>query len=72
MPLLFDYRTIYQNIEMAGGTSLVIPVVLWGKKALSHCISCVYLSPDQKTLVTGCYDGQICLWQVSPETLKVS
>lgn len=56
---------------MAGGTSLVIPIVLWGKKALSHCISSILLLPDQKTIVTGCYDGQICLWQVSPETLKV-
>lgn len=56
---------------MAGGTSLVVPIVLWGKTPLTHCISCVYLSPDQRTLVTGCYDGQICLWVVSPETLKV-
>lgn len=56
---------------MAGGTSLVVPIVLWGKTPLTHCISCVYLSPDQRTLVTGCYDGQICLWAVSPETLKV-
>lgn len=44
------------------GTSLVVPVVLWGKHAPTHCISCVYLSKDQKTLATGCYDGQICLW----------
>lgn len=56
---------------MAGGTSLVVPIVLWGRTPLTHCISCVYLSPDQRTLVTGCYDGQICLWSVSPETLKV-
>ncbi|VVC26686.1 Hypothetical protein CINCED_3A013205 [Cinara cedri] len=57
---------------MAGGTSLVVPIVLWGKTPLTHCISCVYLSPDQRTLVTGCYDGQICLWTVSPETLKMT
>ncbi|XP_060844141.1 WD repeat-containing protein 7 isoform X2 [Rhopalosiphum padi] len=57
---------------MAGGTSLVVPIVLWGKTPLTHCISCVYLSPDQRTLVTGCYDGQICLWAVSPETLKMT
>lgn len=56
---------------MAGGTSLVVPIVLWGKTPLTHCISSIYLSPDQQTLVTGCYDGQICLWSVSPETLKV-
>lgn len=56
---------------MTAGTSLVVPIVLWGRIAPTHCISCVYLSRDQKTLVTGCYDGQICLWQVDPETLKV-
>ncbi|XP_019868599.1 WD repeat-containing protein 7 isoform X2 [Aethina tumida] len=54
------------------GTSLVVPVVLWGKYAPTHCISCIYLSYDQKTLATGCYDGQICLWQVDPDTLKMT
>lgn len=53
------------------GTNLVVPVVLWGKYAPTHCVSSVYLSRDQKTLVTGCYDGQICIWQVDPETLKM-
>jgi len=59
------------SAKMTAGTSLVVPIVLWGRIAPTHCISCVYLSRDQKTLVTGCYDGQICLWQVDPETLKV-
>lgn len=54
------------------GTNLIVPVVLWGKHAPTHCISSVYLSRDQKTLVTGCYDGQICIWQVEPETLKMT
>ncbi|KAG5899857.1 hypothetical protein JTB14_012325 [Gonioctena quinquepunctata] len=53
------------------GTSLVVPVVLWGKHAPTHCISCIYLSKDLKTLATGCYDGQICLWQVDPDTLHM-
>ncbi|XP_063230769.1 WD repeat-containing protein 7 isoform X3 [Bacillus rossius redtenbacheri] len=57
---------------MSSGTSLVVPVVLWGKTAPTHCISCVYFSRDQRTLVTGCYDGQICLWQVDPDTLKMT
>lgn len=51
----------FQNANMPG-TNLVVPVVLWGKTAPTHCISCIYLSTDQKTLVTGCYDGQICVW----------
>ncbi|XP_078041516.1 WD repeat-containing protein Rbcn-3B isoform X9 [Augochlora pura] len=57
---------------MTVGTSLVVPIVLWGRIAPTHCISCIYLSRDQKTLVTGCYDGQICLWQVDPEILKMT
>ncbi|XP_014253384.1 WD repeat-containing protein 7 isoform X2 [Cimex lectularius] len=57
---------------MSGGTNLVVPVVLWGKSPPTHCVSCVYLSRDQSTLITGCYDGQICLWQVDPETLKMT
>ncbi|XP_045532063.1 WD repeat-containing protein 7-like isoform X2 [Pieris brassicae] len=54
------------------GTNLIVPVVLWGKHAPTHCISSVYLSRDQKTLVTGCYDGQICIWQVNPDSLKMT
>lgn len=56
---------------MSSGTNLVVPIVLWGKYPPTHCISCIFLSADQKTLVTGCYDGQICLWQVDPNTLKM-
>ncbi|PNF24262.1 WD repeat-containing protein 7, partial [Cryptotermes secundus] len=59
-------------MSMSAGTNLVVPVVLWGKTAPTHCISCVFLSRDQRTLVTGCYDGQICLWQVDPDTLKMT
>ncbi|XP_059484205.1 WD repeat-containing protein 7 isoform X1 [Neocloeon triangulifer] len=53
-------------------SGLIVPVVLWGKEAPTHCISCVYLSKDQRTLITGAYDGQICLWQVEPDTLKMT
>ncbi|XP_065202818.1 WD repeat-containing protein 7 isoform X3 [Planococcus citri] len=56
---------------MAAGTNLVVPVVLWGKNPPTHCISCIFLSDDQKTLVSGCYDGQICIWHVDPNTLKM-
>lgn len=53
-------------------TNLVVPVVLWGPTAPTHCVSSVFLSDDQTTLATGCYDGQICLWHVEPTTLKMS
>ncbi|XP_037038997.1 WD repeat-containing protein 7-like isoform X1 [Bradysia coprophila] len=52
--------------------SLVVPVVLWGPYQPTHCVSSVFLSKDQKTLATGCYDGQICLWKVDPDTLKMT
>lgn len=51
-------------------TNLVVPVVLWGPNVLTHCVSSVFLSRDQKTLATGCYDGQICLWQIDSDTNK--
>lgn len=64
-------RVIYPP-ETMGTTNLVVPVVLWGPFAPTHCVSSVFLSRDQKTLATGCYDGQICLWKVDPETLKMT
>lgn len=49
---------------MAGATNLVVPVVMWGKSAPSHCISSVYLLRDQRTMVTGSHDGQVIIWQL--------
>ena len=44
---------------MAGSTNLVVPIVMWGRTAPSHCISSVYLLRDQRTMVTGSHDGQV-------------
>lgn len=49
------------------GNSLVLPIVLWGRKAPTHCISSILLTDDGGTIVTGCHDGQICLWDLSEE-----
>lgn len=49
------------------GSNLVVPVVLWGPNALTHCISTIHLSEDNKNVVTGCYDGQICIWKIDPD-----
>ncbi|KAG8456783.1 hypothetical protein GDO86_002532 [Hymenochirus boettgeri] len=49
------------------GNSLVLPIVLWGRKAPTHCISTVLVMDDLGTIITGCHDGQICLWDLSPE-----
>lgn len=53
------------------GNSLVLPIVLWGRKAPTHCISSILLTDDGGTIVTGCHDGQICLWDLSVD-LEVS
>ncbi len=37
---------------------------MWGRRAPSHSICCVYLMRDQRTLVTGSTEGQILLWQM--------
>lgn len=55
---------------MTVSNQLVVPIMLWGNKAPTHCISAVYLTKDEKTIVTGCNDGQICVWDIS-EDLKV-
>ncbi|XP_035824202.1 WD repeat-containing protein 7 isoform X4 [Aplysia californica] len=49
---------------MATGSSLVVPMVLWGRRAPTHCISTILMTPDGKFIVTGCNDGQICVWDV--------
>ncbi|XP_043930841.1 WD repeat-containing protein 7 isoform X2 [Protopterus annectens] len=49
------------------GSSIVLPVILWGRKAPTHCISALLVTDDLSTVVTGCHDGQICLWDLSPE-----
>lgn len=55
------------EVKMAGN-SLVLPIVLWGPKAPTHCISALLVMDDLATIVTGCHDGQICLWDL---TLKI-
>uniref|UniRef100_A0A8C5HP99 WDR72-like alpha-solenoid domain-containing protein n=1 Tax=Gouania willdenowi TaxID=441366 RepID=A0A8C5HP99_GOUWI len=52
------------------GNNLVLPIVLWGRTAPTHCISSLLVMDDFRTIITGCHDGQICLWDMTPE-LKV-
>ncbi|XP_030330791.1 WD repeat-containing protein 7 isoform X3 [Strigops habroptila] len=48
------------------GNSLVLPIVLWGRRAPTHCVSALLLMEDVPMVVTGCHDGQICLWDLAP------
>lgn len=56
---------------MSQTSSLVIPIVLWGKDAPSHPISSIAISPDLNTIVTGCNDGQIIIWDVQHQDSKL-
>ncbi|XP_053212301.1 WD repeat-containing protein 7-like isoform X2 [Panonychus citri] len=51
-------------------SQLIIPITLWGNRAPTHCISCVYLGRDLRTLVTGCNDGQLLVWDSLNSNLK--
>ena len=55
-----------------GNSSLVVPMVMWGPQAPTHCISAIYLMRDQKTLLTGASDGQVIIWEVDITTQKSS
>uniref|UniRef100_A0A8C6UP59 WD repeat domain 7 n=1 Tax=Neogobius melanostomus TaxID=47308 RepID=A0A8C6UP59_9GOBI len=49
------------------GNNLVLPIVLWGRTAPTHCISSLLVLDDCSAVITGCHDGQICLWDMTPE-----
>ncbi|KAK2818830.1 hypothetical protein Q5P01_024391 [Channa striata] len=49
------------------GNNLVLPIVLWGRTAPTHCISSLLVMDDFSTIITGCHDGQICLWDMTQE-----
>ncbi|XP_041914842.1 WD repeat-containing protein 7 isoform X3 [Alosa sapidissima] len=57
--------------ENMAGNSLVLPIVLWGRRAPTHCISSLLVMDDFATIITGCHDGQICIWDMTPE-LEIS
>ncbi|KAM9311880.1 WD repeat-containing protein 72 [Gastrophryne carolinensis] len=42
-------------------------VALWGNRAPAHSITAMMITEDQKTIVTGSLEGQICLWHLSME-----
>ncbi|KAF0031281.1 hypothetical protein F2P81_015836 [Scophthalmus maximus] len=62
-----------KRIAIMSGNSLVLPIVLWGRTAPTHCISSLLVMDDFSSIITGCHDGQICLWDMTPglEVLEV-
>lgn len=57
----------FRQSSIMSGNSLVLPIVLWGRTAPTHCISTLLVMDDFSTIITGCHDGQICLWDMTPE-----
>ncbi|CAG0925530.1 unnamed protein product, partial [Notodromas monacha] len=52
--------------------NLVVPTVLWGQHAPTHCPSVVTISKDMKTIASGSLDGQVILWEMDPKTVKIT
>lgn len=48
---------------------LVLPVALWGSEAPTHRVSCVHMMHNERNLITGSQDGQICIWDVEQDPL---
>ncbi|KAH6929491.1 hypothetical protein HPB50_000867 [Hyalomma asiaticum] len=49
---------------MTTSSQLVVPMTLWGKVAPTHNVSSIFITKDQKIIVTGCNDGQLCVWDI--------
>ncbi|XP_069766872.1 WD repeat-containing protein 72-like isoform X3 [Narcine bancroftii] len=64
-PLGEQRRTSLRNLVTM--KSIVHPIAVWGRKAPSHSICALMLTDDQGTIVTGSWEGQICLWNLSPD-----
>lgn len=53
---------------MSQSSSLVVPIVLWGKDAPTHSITAMAIAPDLNSIVTGCQDAQIIIWDIRTHT----
>lgn len=62
-------QSMYFSFSAADMTAsnLVVPMILWGKNAPTHCISSILMTPNQKHIVTGCNDGHMCVWDVDSD-----
>ena len=57
-------KEFFLTMTVGVSNQLIVPITLWGNEPPTHCISAIFVTPDQKTIVTGCNDGHICLWSV--------
>ena len=45
-------------------TSAVVPLVFWGSSSPKHVVTCILITNDQKTVITGSKTGQIGVWDL--------
>lgn len=45
-------------------TSAVVPLVFWGSTPPKHVVTCILVTYDQKTVITGSKSGQLGVWDV--------
>nr|XP_039254137.1 WD repeat-containing protein 7-like [Styela clava] len=51
--------------------SLIVPIVMWGGKPPTHKIRAITMTKDLKHILTGCADGQICIWDMNDTTKSI-
>lgn len=52
--------------------SLMVPIVLWGRKSPTHKVSCITSTKHGKNILTGCADGQVCVWDFDQDKNTIS
>ena len=45
-------------------TSAVVPLVFWGSTPPKHVVTCILVTYDQKTIITGSKSGQLGVWDI--------
>jgi hypothetical protein len=45
-------------------TSAVVPLVFWGSTPPKHVVTCILVTYDQKTVITGSKSGQLGVWDI--------
>ena len=45
-------------------TSAVVPLVFWGSTPPKHVVTCILVTYDQRTVITGSKTGQLGVWDV--------
>lgn len=43
---------------------LVLPFAFWGSKPPTHKITCLNIMHNERNLITGSQDGQVCIWDI--------